>query len=190
MEYVGIAIAIVSLFLSLYAVRLGRKNRSYDLLFKFFADLKLNEPKGAKNIDDIIPPEPEDLSEDEKYIRSYNSRQKQDHIEAKFNLLCFAVIKHQIPLNEFFALFGLYLQARMEFWPKFNSDRIGNYPYTSMVIDRCIRLKLLPLSENKNFMDKRRGKLSNWKEGKDALTALNNRILGNYQNGNEGKKSN
>jgi hypothetical protein len=39
-------------------------------------------------------------------------------------------------------------------------------------------------------MDKRRGKLSNWKEGKDALTALNNRILGIYQNGNEGKKSN
>lgn len=183
MEYIGIAIAIVSLILSIYAVRLGRKNRSYDLLFKFFEDLKLNKPKEVTDIDEIIPPDPEDLDEDEKYIRSYNSRKKQEHLEAKFNLLCFAVIKGQIPLDEFFALFGPYLQARMEFWPKFNSNRIGNYPYTSRVIDKCIHLKMLPLSENKNFMDKRRGKLSNWQEGKDALVALHNRIFEKFQNG-------
>ena len=186
MEYVSIAIAIISLLLSIYAVRLGRKNRSYDLLFKFYEDLRLNEPKEVTNIDDIIPPEQDELDEDEKYIRGYNSRQKQEGIKAKFNLLCYAIIKRQIPLNEFFVLFGQYLQARMEFWPKFNSYRIGNYPYTSRVIDKCIKTKLLPLRKNKSFMDKRRGKLKNWKDGAAAFNALNDEIMGVY--GNEGKR--
>jgi len=187
-EYVSIVIAIISFLLSLYAVRLGRKNRSYDLLFKFYEDLKLNEPKEVKDIDDIILPEPGDLDMDAECIRNYNSMQKQEHIEVKFNLLCFAVIKRQIPLNEFFALFGQYLQFRMEFWPKSNSHRIGNYPYTSRVIDKCIRMKMLPLNENKDFKDKRRGKLNNWKEGGAALAALDNEMLGKAQNRGKGKK--
>jgi hypothetical protein len=178
---VSIAIAVVSLLLSLYAVRLGRKNRSYDLLFKFYTDLKLNEPNDAKGIVDIVPPEYEDLDADERYIRRYNSNQKQEHIEAKFNLLCFAVIKRQIPLDEFFALFGQYLQARMEFWPSIKAHRIGNYPYTSRVIDECIRKKMLPLSQNRDFKDKRHGKLNNWKEGAEAFAALQARILKKHQ---------
>ena len=178
MEYVGIIIAIVSLLLSIYAVRLGRKNRSYDLLFRFYSDLRLKEPKEAKDIEDIILPEQEDLDEDEKYIRSYNSMQKQEHIEAKFNLLCFAVIKGQIPLNEFFALFGQYLHERMDSWPRFSSHRIGNCPYTSRVIDKCIRLKMLPLTENIYFKKKRRGKLNNWKAGRDAFAELRSEIMG------------
>ncbi len=176
MEYIVIAIAIVSLLLSFYAVRLGRKNRSYDLLFKFYTDLRLKEPKETKELSDIIPPESEDLDEDETYIFSYNSFHKQEHVEAKFNLLCFAVIKGQIPFHEFFALFGQYLQARKEWWPKSNSHRIGNYPYTSRVINKCIRMGLLPLNKNLNFKNKRFGKLKHWKEGSMALTALRNEI--------------
>jgi len=44
-------------------------NRSYDPLFKFFADLRLKEPKQAESIDDIIPPEPEEMDEDERSVR-------------------------------------------------------------------------------------------------------------------------
>ena len=115
MEYVGITIAIVSLFLSIYAVRMGRMNRSYDLLFKFYADLRLKEPKHAESIDDIISPEPGEINEDEEFVRPQNSFFEQEHIEAKFNLLCYAVEKRQIPLDDFFALFANYLQSRMEF---------------------------------------------------------------------------
>lgn len=49
----SIAIAIESLLPSLYAVRVGQKNHSYDLLFKFYADLKLNEPNKSKDINNI-----------------------------------------------------------------------------------------------------------------------------------------
>ncbi|RJP87695.1 MAG: hypothetical protein C4518_11680 [Desulfobacteraceae bacterium] len=176
MQYVSIAIAIVSLLLSLYAVRLGSRNRSYDLLFKFYSDLKLNEPNEVKDISDIIPPEPEDIDEDERYIRDYNCNRKQEHIEAKFNLLCFAVIKGQIPLNEFFALFANYLQARMMFWPRHNTHRIGNYFYTSRVIDKCIRMKLLPLNQNKSFKNKEYGEISRWKDGSKALEEFQKQI--------------
>jgi len=86
LEYIGTVIAIASLFLSLYAIRIGRKNRSYDLLFKFYEDLKLKEPRQEKNIDDIIPPESSEKDEDERFIDSYNSHVKQEQLETKFNL--------------------------------------------------------------------------------------------------------
>lgn len=181
MEYVGAAIAIVSLLLSLYAVRLGRMNRSYDLLFKFYADLKLMEPKQVDCLDDIIPPDPEEMDEDELFVRKQNSRLKQEHIEAKFNLLCYAVLKRQIPISEFFALFGPYLQGRMEFCPKFDPHRIGNYPYTARVIDKCLRLKMLPINENQNFMVKRRGKLNHWKDGAEAFASMQKKLMQKMQ---------
>ena len=188
MEYIGVAIAIVSLLLSLYAVRLGRMNRSYDLLFKFYADLKLKEPKKAECIEDIIPPEPEEMDEEESFVSMQNSRLKQEHIEAKFNLLCYAVVKRQIPIGEFFALFGPYLQARMEFWPKFNIHRIGNYSYTARVIDMCIRKRMLPISKNKDFSEKRRGKLHYWKDGAEAFEAMRQDMLQKSQAENKGNK--
>lgn len=187
-EYIGAAIAIVSLFLSIYAVRLGRMNRSYDLLFKFFADLKLKEPKKAECIEDIIPPEPEEMDEEERFIRLHNSQLLQEQIEAKFNLLCYAVVKRQIPVGEFFALFGHYLQARMEFWPMHNIHRIGNYPYTARVIDMCIRIGMLPISKNKDFFEKRRGKLHYWKDGAKAFEAMHQDILQESQAENKDTK--
>lgn len=177
MVYVGTAIAIVSLLLSLYAVRLGRMNRSYDLLFKFYAELKLKEPKQAQDFDDIIPPEPEEMDEEERIVRTHNIHVEQEHIETKFNLLCYAVVKHQIPIGEFFALFAPFLQARMEFWPKHNVHRIGNYPYTAQVIDRCIRKGMLPINKNSNYSLKRKGKLRYWKAGAEAFAAMHQDIL-------------
>jgi len=43
----------------------------------------------------------------------------------------------------------------MEFWPKHNTHRIGNYPYTAWIIDRCIRIGLLPISKNKDYLEGR-----------------------------------
>jgi hypothetical protein len=171
MQFIGILIACCSLFLSLYAIRLGRKNRSYDLLFKFFADLKIEEHKEATNLDEIIPPEPEEMDEDEYFLRTLNSLSKQNNIDAKFNLLCYAVVKGQIPLRDFFALFAPFLQSRMEFWPKKSVYRIGNYPYTAKIIDKCIGMKLLPLNSGGNARaEKRRRHLMHWKEGANALS--------------------
>jgi len=177
LEYIGTTIAIVSLFLSIYAVRIGRKNRSYDLLFKFYEDLKLQEPRQAKNIDDIIPPEPNEKDEAERSIDWYNSSSKQEQVETKFNLLCYAVEKGQIPLEALYTLFAPYLQSRMEFWPKHNAHRIGNYPYTVSVIDKCIQKGLLPINKNKGYLDKRRGKLRYWKAGVEALAKINRDLL-------------
>ncbi len=188
MVYVGTAIAIVSLLLSLYAVRMGRMNRSYDLLFKFYTDLKLKEPKQAEGIDDIIPPDPEEMDEEERFVRMQNSHFKQEHIEAKFNLLCYAVVKRQIPIGDFFVLFAPYLQARMEFWPKHSTHRIGNYPYTARLIDRCIRTGMLPISENKDYSEKRRGKLRYWKDGAKAFAAMHQDVLQKLQAGSKGNK--
>ena len=186
--YVGTAIAIISLLLSLYAVRMGRMNRSYDLLFKFYADLRLKEPKQAESIDDIIPPEPEEMDEDERFVRKQNSFFRQEHIETKFNLLCYAVKKRQIPIDDFFALFAPYLQARMEFWPKHNTHRIGNYPYTAWIIDRCIRTGLLPISKNKDYLETRRGKLRHWKDGAEALAEIHQDRLQKSKASSKGDK--
>ncbi len=177
MEYIGIAIAIVSLLLSLYAVRLGQKNRSYDLLFKFYTDLKLKEPKQADDIEHIVPPSPNEMDEEEQFMRMHNSKVIQENIEAKFNLLCYAVLKHQIPIGEFFTLFAPYLQMRMEFWPRYGTHRIGNYPYTARVIDKCMRKGMLPICKNRNYDKKRRGKLRYWKDGAEAFEEMHQNIL-------------
>ena len=176
MGYIGTFIAVCSLILSLYAVRLGRTNRAYDLLFKFYSELRLQESETAKTIDDIIPPEPDELDDQERYVRNYNSFFKQESTEAKFNLLCFAVIKRQIALEDFFALFAGYLQGRMEFWPNHNSHRIGNYPYTARVIDACIQKGLLPIKNNKKYLKERCGQLQHWKEGRKALSEMEQRV--------------
>jgi hypothetical protein len=177
MQFIGITIAVLSLLLSLYAIRLGRKNRSYDLLFKFYTDLKIEEHKDATKIEEIVPPDPEEMDEDEYLLRKLNNFSKQESIEAKFNLLCYAVDKGQIPVKDFFALFAPFLQIRMDLWPQKSVHRIANYPYIARVIDRCIGMKLLPLNAAESARaEKRRKRLMHWKEGASALTVRKSQL--------------
>lgn len=177
MQYASIIIAIFSLILSLFAVRLGRTNRGYDLLFKFYNDLRLREPEEVSSVDDIIPPEFDEIDEDERFIQEYNNHSKREHRESKFNLACYSVIKRQIPLEDFFVLFAGYLQSRMDLWPKMSSCQINDYPYTSQIIDKCIKKGLLPISSNNKYIRDRSGKLRHWEEGINALQETRSKII-------------
>lgn len=176
MEYVGTTIAIISLFLSIYAIRISRTNRGYDLLFKFYEDLRLKNPSQTRKTEDIVLPEPNGEDSPDRLTDTYHSFQAQEQVETKFNLLCYAVLKEQISLESLYTLFAPYLQARMEFWPKHYTHRIGNYPYTVRVIDRCIQKGWLPINQNNKDLDKRRGKIRYWASGAEALYKLQSDI--------------
>ena len=149
-EIATLAIAMLSLVISLWVVVRDRKQRQIDMLYKCYE--RLHQAHGARPFATAselaaMEDDPEDARWEEYKQKSSDA---QSTVERELEFACYLVVKRQIDLEMFFYLFRGWLASRAMFW-KHNEARAKNHPYTVQVIALCLEKKLLPIKRNEEL---------------------------------------
>lgn len=151
-----IAIAVISLAVSLWVVRRDRRDRRLDLLYQCYDRMHAAQTSGpfatvAQHVE--MDADPENPAYDEYRERSKASQRTMDR---ELEFACYLVMQKEIDLDQFFDLFRGWLSSRSLFWKTGDFTQAHNHPFTVKVIQRCDAKGLLPLKNNERWRQLRR----------------------------------
>jgi hypothetical protein len=151
-EIFTIAIAILSLLLSIYVIRKDRKNKRLDNLI-----LCRQRIMDAFDDDEVITVDQmiEYLEDKPRSPRAEKYRAKtqavHNRVEREFEFACYLVLKRQVDLLPFLDIFEKFLNWRHLTWQSKDFKR-ANSPFTWKLTELCAKKHLLrPIPEKFKF---------------------------------------
>ncbi|MEW5058384.1 MAG: hypothetical protein AB1Y25_12270 [Cycloclasticus sp.] len=151
-ELAAIAIALLSLLISLLVIVRDRRHRQIDVLYQCNERLRAAQdslPITTVTQEMEIENNP-NSPESEEY--SERSRDAQSRIDRELEFACFMVEQKQVDLKMFFYLFKSWLAFREKSWrDERNHWKAKNHPFTTAVLVRCRTKGLLPIKDNKEI---------------------------------------
>ncbi len=129
-EAVTIAIAFISLSVSISLLLRDRESRRFDLLYRCYERVtdefnkrpSVSLDKRAEMDESPNDPNHTDIEAQEEDV-SFN-------LEKELNTACFFFLKKQLNANHFYYLFSGWLRSRLISWPKESAHKIHNFRFT------------------------------------------------------------
>ncbi len=133
-EMSTIAIALLSLSISLFIILRDRRDRRIKLLILCYSRLVDEHNKRPPiPLSSRIDAEEEDEDLEQVVIKEHE-KSVFFNLERELNTTCYLFIKRQLPKHMFYDLFGQWLKGRYAMWPSVEKHKIGNFRFTWKVI--------------------------------------------------------